>query len=106
MDAETGAQVWRVKMEEHLSSRLTGSPVVHDGRLYVGAGSFEEGMSAGGKYECCSFRGSLRAFNALTGELIWRSAMIQAPMHVLKEENGKKVVGPVRRQHLVGAGDR
>src|SRR3954468_7646479 len=71
VDAQTGAQVWRIKMEEHLSSRLTGSPVVHDGRLYVGAGSFEEGMSAGGKYECCSFRGSLRAFNALTGELIW-----------------------------------
>jgi len=94
VDAETGAQVWRVKMEEHLSSRLSGSPVVHDGRLYVGAGSFEEGMSAGGKYECCSFRGSLRAFNALTGELIWRSMMIQTPMHVLKEENGKKVVGP------------
>ena len=94
VDAETGAQVWRVKMEEHLSSRLTGSPVVHDGRLYVGSGSFEEGMSASGKYECCSFRGSLRAFNALTGELIWRSVMIQAPLHVLKEENGKKVVGP------------
>jgi polyvinyl alcohol dehydrogenase (cytochrome) len=94
VDAQTGAQVWRIKMEEHLSSRLTGSPVVHDGRLYVGAGSFEEGMSAGGKYECCSFRGSLRAFNALTGELIWRSPMIQMPMHVLKEENGKKVVGP------------
>jgi polyvinyl alcohol dehydrogenase (cytochrome) len=94
VDAQTGAQVWRIKMEEHLSSRLTGSPVVHDGRLYVGAGSFEEGMSAGGKYECCSFRGSLRAFNALTGELIWRSPMIQAPLHVLKEENGKKVVGP------------
>jgi polyvinyl alcohol dehydrogenase (cytochrome) len=94
VDAETGVQVWRTKMEEHLSARLTGSPVVHDGRLYVGAGSFEEGMSAGGKYECCSFRGSLRAFNALTGELIWRSAMIQAPMQVLKEEKGRKVVGP------------
>jgi polyvinyl alcohol dehydrogenase (cytochrome) len=94
VDAETGAQVWRIKMEEHISARLTGSPVVHKGRLYIGAGSFEEGMSAGGKYECCSFRGSLRAFDALTGALIWRSEMLQAPLHVLKEENGKRVVGP------------
>jgi polyvinyl alcohol dehydrogenase (cytochrome) len=94
VDAETGAQVWRIKMEEHISARLTGSPVVHQGRLYVGAGSFEEGMSASGKYECCSFRGSLRAFDALTGALIWQSEMLQAPLHVLKEENGKRVVGP------------
>ena len=94
VDAETGVQVWRIKMEEHISARLTGSPVVHKGRLYVGAGSFEEGMSASGKYECCSFRGSLRAFDALTGALIWRSEMLQAPLHVLKEDGGRRVVGP------------
>jgi polyvinyl alcohol dehydrogenase (cytochrome) len=94
VDAESGAQVWRIKMEEHISARLTGSPVVHKGRLYVGAGSFEEGMSASGKYECCSFRGSLRAFDALTGAPIWRSEMLQAPLHILKEENGRRAVGP------------
>lgn len=94
VDAETGAQVWRVKMEEHVSSRLTGSPVLHKGRLYVGAASFEEGMSAGGKYECCTFRGSLRAFDALTGALIWKSEMLTQPTHVIKEDAGKRVVGP------------
>ena len=94
VDADTGAQVWHVKMEEHVSARLTGSPVVYKGRLYVGAGSFEEGMSAGGKYACCSFRGSLRAFDALTGALIWRSEMLTQPNHVIREEGDRRVVGP------------
>jgi polyvinyl alcohol dehydrogenase (cytochrome) len=95
LDAETGAQVWKARVEDHVSTRLTGSPVLYGGRLYVPAASFEEGMSASGKYPCCSFRGSLSAFDAATGARLWKSPMIDAPFTVLKTDaSGQKLVGP------------
>jgi len=94
LDAQTGAQVWKARVEEHISTRASGSPVVYQGRLYVGAASFEEGMSAGGTYDCCTFRGSLSAFDALTGTRIWKSEMITAPLVTLKTKDGHKLQGP------------
>src|SRR5438309_767222 len=35
VDAATGALVWRRRVEDHPLVRLTGSPALHDGRLYV-----------------------------------------------------------------------
>ncbi len=81
LDAATGAQVWKARVEDHLSTRLTGSTVVYGGRLYVPAASFEEGMSANGTYACCSFRGSLSAFGAATGARLWKSIRTQIPIH-------------------------
>ena len=94
LDAETGAQVWKARVEDHISTRASGSPVVYQGRLYVGAASFEEGMSAGGTYDCCTFRGSLSAFDALTGTRLWKSEMITAPLVTLKTKDGHKLQGP------------
>jgi len=95
LDAETGAQVWKARVEDHLSTRTTGTPVLYRGRLYVPTASFEEGMSAGGNYDCCTFRGSLSAFDALTGKRIWKTAMIDAPLSVLKiNAAGRKQIGP------------
>lgn len=95
LDAQTGLQVWKARVEDHVSTRLTGSPVVYQGRLYVPAASFEEGMSANAKYTCCSFRGSLSAFDAATGTRLWKSLTIDAPLEVLKRDGtGQEVVGP------------
>lgn len=95
LDAETGMQIWKARVEDHVSTRLTGSPVVYGGRLYVPAASFEEGMSASAKYTCCSFRGSLSAFDALTGARLWKSTMIAAPLAMLKSNaSGQQLIGP------------
>ena len=95
LDAESGAQVWKARVEDHVSTRLTGSPVVYRGRLYVPATSFEEGMSASTKYACCSFCGSLSAFDALTGARLWKRMMIDAPLAVLKSNaSGQQLIGP------------
>ncbi|HEX4637227.1 MAG TPA: PQQ-binding-like beta-propeller repeat protein [Rhizomicrobium sp.] len=95
LDAETGKQVWKVRVEDHLSTRMTGSPVLYKDRLYVPSASFEEGMSASGDYDCCTFRGSLSAFEALTGKRIWKTAMIGGPLSVLKtNDGGRRLLGP------------
>jgi polyvinyl alcohol dehydrogenase (cytochrome) len=95
LDAQTGLLVWKARVEDHVSTRLTGSPVLYQGRLYVPAASFEEGMAANAKYTCCSFRGSLSAFDAATGTRLWKSLTIDAPPEVLKRDGtGQQVVGP------------
>ena len=95
LDAQSGALVWKKRVEDHVSTRLTGSPVLYGGRLYVPAASFEEGMSTASSYECCSFHGSLSAFDALTGALIWKHDLIGVASSVLKTSaSGKKLLGP------------
>jgi polyvinyl alcohol dehydrogenase (cytochrome) len=95
LDANTGEEVWTARAEDHVSTRTTGSPVLYGGRLYVPVASFEEGMSGGAGYECCSFRGSLSAFDAQTGKLIWKTYTISEPLGVIKTgPTGQKVLGP------------
>ena len=47
IDASTGDLIWKVRVEEHPTARITGAPKFFAGRLYVPVASGEEG--AGGK---------------------------------------------------------
>lgn len=79
VDAATGKQIWRTKVDEHEAATLTGSPVVHDGRVYAGVSSIEEFTGAFARYPCCTFRGSLVAIDAANGERIWKTFTIPEP---------------------------
>ncbi|MGV3591848.1 MAG: PQQ-binding-like beta-propeller repeat protein [Gammaproteobacteria bacterium] len=85
VDALTGQQVWRTKVEMHPAAILTGSPqfVMLEGRnparLLVPVSSSEEGMAAVPTYACCTFRGSVVALDALSGAQIWKRDMIATP---------------------------
>jgi polyvinyl alcohol dehydrogenase (cytochrome) len=80
VNAETGRVVWTRKVEEHPLARITGSPTLHAGRLYVPVSSYEESQGADPRYECCTFRGSVSALDAATGRVIWKTSMISAPL--------------------------
>ena len=58
LDAATGRMLWKQKVDDHPLVRLTGSPTLHAGRLYVPTSSYEEGGRPPG-YACCTFRGSV-----------------------------------------------
>jgi len=70
VDAATGKLLWKTKIEDHLLSRITGSPVLYRDRIYVPVSSFEETAGRDAKYECCKFRGSIVALNAYTGVVL------------------------------------
>ena len=74
VDAVTGRLLWKVSVENYPSARLTGSAVLHRGRLYVPVSSSEEGAGSLPDYQCCRFRGSVVALDAATGREIlpWR----------------------------------
>lgn len=95
VDAATGALLWRVKVDDHPAARISGTPVVHDGSVYVPIASVEEGTGAKGDYECCTFRGSLVALDAATGALRWKSYTIaETPKPAGKSPLGTQLYGP------------
>ena len=77
VDAETGEVIWKIKIEDHPLSRITGSPMLYRDRLYVPVSSVEEVMGRDASYECCKFRGSIVALDAYTGKLLWKSFTVQ-----------------------------
>lgn len=79
VDAVTGKQLWSAVADDHPAVRLTGSPMLYAGRLYVPVSSGEEGMANDPKYPCCTSRGSLVAYNAATGKRLWKSYTIEQP---------------------------
>ena len=95
VDAATGRLIWKVSVESHPSARLTGSPVLHGGRLYVPVSSSEEGAGSLPDYECCTFRGSVVAIDAATGQQIWKSYTIpEEPRAVRRNARGTQLRGP------------
>ena len=76
IDADTGRQIWVRRVDEHPLARITGSPTLHQGRLYVPVSSYEESQGADARYPCCTFRGSVVALDAATGAVVWKAYMI------------------------------
>lgn len=79
VNAETGALVWTNRADPHPVARITGAPTLHAGRLYVPVSSIEEAVGASPGYECCTFRGSVIAYDAATGRQIWQTYTITDP---------------------------
>ena len=94
VDARTGREAWSRKADDHPLVRLTGSPTLFDGRLYVPLSSYEEGGKPPG-YACCTFRGGVIALDAASGATIWRAYTIATPPMLIRAyADGSKVWGP------------
>jgi polyvinyl alcohol dehydrogenase (cytochrome) len=96
LDAQTGRQLWMLKVDTHPNAVITGAPAVYDGRLYVPtSGVGEESRGQDPNYACCSFRGSISAIDIRNGELRWKSYAIQAePRPRGKSSKGIELLGP------------
>jgi polyvinyl alcohol dehydrogenase (cytochrome) len=94
LDAATGRMLWKRKVDDHPLVRLTGSPTLHGGRLYVPTSSYEEGGRPPG-YACCTFRGSVVALDAQTGSVVWKTYTIpEAPRLLRAYADGTELRGP------------
>lgn len=89
-DARNGSLSWRQRVDNHVMARITGTPVLSGGRLYVTvAGAGEEAQATNPNYECCSFRGSVVALDANTGTILWKAWTIaQEPRKVRTTAEG------------------
>lgn len=76
IDASTGREIWRTLGDEHPAVNVTGSPVLHEGTLYVPLSSGEEFTGSFPTYSCCVFRGSVVALDSANGERLWKTHTI------------------------------
>jgi polyvinyl alcohol dehydrogenase (cytochrome) len=95
LDAENGSQLWTTRADYHPMARITGAPVLYLDRLYVPVSSTEEGSAGDPRYPCCTFRGSVVAFDSANGKKLWQSYTIQQkPAPTRKNPQGTQLWGP------------
>jgi polyvinyl alcohol dehydrogenase (cytochrome) len=95
VEAETGKLQWKKKIEEHEATRLTGSPIVHEGVVFIPVASWEETRALGSTYACCTFRGSVVALRVRDGSLVWKTYTIaETPAPRGKTRDGIAIWGP------------
>jgi polyvinyl alcohol dehydrogenase (cytochrome) len=95
LDAATGKVRWKVRVEDHFAAIVTAAPLLHRGVLYVTVSSFEEALPPLPTYECCTFRGSVIALKADTGERLWKTYTIAgAAQPTEKNKAGVQMYGP------------
>jgi polyvinyl alcohol dehydrogenase (cytochrome) len=74
VDIVTGRLAWSDHPDKHPSTTLTAAPVLVGNHLYVPVSSLEE-AAIDPHYVCCTFRGSMVAYDARTGKHLWRTFM-------------------------------
>ncbi|HLK63417.1 MAG TPA: PQQ-binding-like beta-propeller repeat protein [Bryobacteraceae bacterium] len=68
-----GSLHWMTQVEKNGAAIITGSPVVVGDVVIVGVSSNEESLADQTGYVCCTFRGSLVALDANTGNVLWQT---------------------------------
>jgi len=95
VDAQTGRQIWTRKVDQHPSASITGAPTVYGGRVFVPVqGIGEESLGAHNNYSCCTFRGSVSALDASTGEVLWKAYTVPPSEPREKTAAGVQTYGP------------
>jgi polyvinyl alcohol dehydrogenase (cytochrome) len=94
LDASTGKQLWKRRVEEHEATRLTGSAVALNGVVFIPAASWEETRSTDPQYACCTFRGSVTALRVGDGSVVWKSYTIDKPQRTGTNSAGAAQWGP------------
>ena len=96
VDSVTGQLVWKRKADDHPNAAITGAIAVADGKAFVPIQGLGEETTAGrGDNPCCTFRGSLTALDASTGEPVWKTYTVDEPKPRGKNaRNGTDAFGP------------
>jgi len=92
VDAISGDLLWRDHVDAHTASTLTAAPVLMGDRLYVAVSSIEEGVP--GIYDCCTFRGSIVAYEARSGKRVWQSYLLPKAVFRGTTSSGEKMYAP------------
>lgn len=94
VDAATGKPIWQKKVDDQPFTRITGTPKLYNGRLYVPIASQEENAGSNPRYACCKFRGNVMALDAKTGATIWKSYTSPEPGPTKVGQTGVQYYGP------------
>jgi polyvinyl alcohol dehydrogenase (cytochrome) len=95
LNAADGKLLWKQRLDPHPSARISGAPVVYEGKLYVPVSSLEELAAVTPGYKCCTFRGSVAALQASDGKVLWQTYTIdKKATPSRKAKDGTQLYGP------------
>jgi polyvinyl alcohol dehydrogenase (cytochrome) len=95
LDSVTGQLLWKAQADPHPAAMITGTPQLWQGRLYVPVASYEENFAPDTHYQCCTFRGSVVAYDAQTGKSEWQTYIIaEVPHKTSVSKAGTQLWGP------------
>jgi polyvinyl alcohol dehydrogenase (cytochrome) len=88
LDAETGALLWKKKVEDHDAARLRATPMAYNGNVVVPVASWEETRSLDPTYAFCTFRGSVVALRIRDGRQVWKTYLVPEPKRTGQTKRG------------------
>ncbi len=94
LDALTGAQLWRADLRMHESNRITGTPVIHDGRVFAPLSAVEINYTLDDRYECCKAQGAVIALDLATGKILWTGRTMAEATKQKLNRAGAQLWGP------------
>jgi len=68
-----GKLIWNTQVDANPAAIITGNPVVYGNEVILGVSSNEETDTLNPFYSCCTFRGSVVALSAATGQILWKT---------------------------------
>lgn len=95
LNVQTGELIWKARPVDHFAALATATPRYYNGVVYLPFSSFEEALGGDPKYQCCTFRGSVVALDAGTGEKLWQTFTIaEAAKPTIESPAGTQQYGP------------
>jgi polyvinyl alcohol dehydrogenase (cytochrome) len=95
LEASSGILRWRAQADPHPAAMITGTPQLWKGRLFVPVASYEENYAPDPHYPCCTFRGSIVAYQASSGRMLWKTYMVSGqPRRTRTNSAGTRLWGP------------
>jgi polyvinyl alcohol dehydrogenase (cytochrome) len=94
VDASTGQLIWIQPVGLYQFSLTTGTPVIHEDRVYVPISQYEISLGGNDNHECCKTHGAVTALDAITGKKLWTVHTMEEAKPVRDRGDGKMIYGP------------
>jgi len=95
ISARTGELRWKTRVAFHRDATITAAPALMGNWLFVPVSSLEVASASNPAYSCCTFRGSVVALDARSGEEIWKSWSVdEEPVEAGKTSAGTTILAP------------
>lgn len=94
LDARTGERLWFDDVDDNPYARSTGSPVVHDGMVFVPVSNREVFAAGSPDHHCCTFRGNVAAYDLNTGKKLWHTYIMEEAVEVGTNAIGNPIYAP------------
>lgn len=94
VDARTGRKLWQSEARLNDLNRITGAPVVHDGKVFTPVSAIEVNYAGQDDYECCKGQGAIITFDLATGKKLWTGTTMEPAQPVRLGRTGTQQWGP------------